>query len=558
MNRLISPGAAAQPVYSASAETFAGGRPAAIDLDAYYRAEAIRRPTYLGQLDPAFQAALAHRNRQVVAEDCDFYHTLDMPDGRTIEGVWDLRRHEDAYLGHVALRGQRVIEYGPASGGLTAHMAASGAEIVAFDLPYGSGPELLPHPGIDLQAAQRSGAQSARRLHNSWWYVRNRLRYDAAIVYADIYEPPEDLGRFDIAVFGAILLHLSHPFRALQRAAAITDRTIVVTDVYSAPEGNQIADLQGRVPALVLFGPTPPPIGLVHWWGLSAGAIQHMLALLGFGQSTITTHTPPNMANKPPMFTVVAHRTDGVAPRLVAMPPKAEPQGDGYTDLPLPGGELRFRVAGTEDAQTFIDLGRQGYTALVGALQSAGVDPGRLTSILDFGCGVGRVLRYWSEWPGVAVFGTDISADAIAWDRAHLPFATFGQNSLAPTLDYADGSFDLIYALSVFTHLPVGTQMPWFRELLRVIRPGGCLYFTTHGLRYRGLLSGKDLEAFDADRLVVTGDEQPGSNICAAFHPEAWVRRELIAAEGLEELAFIPKGAKGNPEQDAWLVRKPR
>jgi SAM-dependent methyltransferase len=179
-----------------------------------------------------------------------------------------------------------------------------------------------------------------------------------------------------------------------------------------------------------------------------------------------------------------------------------------------------------------------------------------LERVLDFGCGVGRVLRYWPQRPGLELHGTDFNGDAVAWCRDTFPKGTFKQNGLHPPLDYDDNTFDLIYALSVFTHFTEDMQLPWLRELLRILRPGKYLYFTTHGLFYRATLKPEQQVAFDADRLVVGGVEAPGSNDCAAFHPRAYVEREMLAQVGCTLVAFTPRGARGNPEQDSWLVRK--
>ena len=76
-------------------------------------------PGYLGQLDPAFQAALHAERADLEEGDCDFYHAVDLPDGRSIDGPWDLRGRELDYLGGVEVGGSRVLELGPASGAIT-------------------------------------------------------------------------------------------------------------------------------------------------------------------------------------------------------------------------------------------------------------------------------------------------------------------------------------------------------------------------------------------------------------------------------------------------------
>ena len=77
---------------------------------------------------------------------------------------------------------------------------------------------------------------------------------------------------------------------------------------------------------------------------------------------------------------------------------------------------------------------------------------------------------------------------------------------------------------------------------------------TTHGERYRPRLSASERERFDAGELVVRRAEAAGSNLCAAFHPRAYVQETL--AGQLEAVEFVPEGAKGNPYQDLHLLRK--
>ncbi len=56
-------------------------------------------PGYRGQLDSACQADYAIRRAGLTLEDCDFYHSSVLRDGTVVEGAWDHRGTEDAYLG---------------------------------------------------------------------------------------------------------------------------------------------------------------------------------------------------------------------------------------------------------------------------------------------------------------------------------------------------------------------------------------------------------------------------------------------------------------------------
>ena len=238
--------------------------------------------------------------------------------------------------------------------------------------------------------------------------------------------------------------------------------------------------------------------------------------------------------------------------RAARMPHAPEPApADG---LPVPPGHLIVRVAGTPDAAWFLESGRLAAQSIRDVLERAGTGIEAMGSILDFGCGCGRVIRNWARLEA-RIAGSDLSGSAIDWCRGNLFFARFQTNGLAPPLAYADGSFDLAYALSVFTHLPEAIQHEWMDELHRVARPDGFVVLTTHGERYLERLDDDERRRFRAGELVVRWGEVPGTNLCTTFHPPGWVRERLLP-HGFEEVAFVPEGAAGNPYQDLFLLRR--
>jgi hypothetical protein len=115
--------------------------------------------------------------------------------------------------------------------------------------------------------------------------------------------------------------------------------------------------------------------------------------------------------------------------------------------------------------------------------------------------------------------------------------------------------FDLVYALSVFTHLPESPQLAWRDELLRVLKTGGYLLFSTHGEATLEALSPQERARFDAGELVVKFKEVASTNLCNTYHPLPYLRIKLAA--GWEFIDFIHAGARGNPYQDLVLLRKP-
>lgn len=206
------------------------------------------------------------------------------------------------------------------------------------------------------------------------------------------------------------------------------------------------------------------------------------------------------------------------------------------------------RVAGTADGDWFLRSGRAAYDTIVSHVPVDESD-----AVLDFGCGCGRVLRYWRDHAG-PVAGSDRDDAAVAWCARNLPFTRVERNSLAPPLPFAEATFDLVYALSVFTHLTEELQTAWRDELRRVLRPGGRLLATTHGRSYLPRLDEPERARFERGQLVVRWHELPGSNLCSAYHPETYVRETL--AHGFELVDLEPEGARGNPTQDIVVLRK--
>ena len=221
--------------------------------------------------------------------------------------------------------------------------------------------------------------------------------------------------------------------------------------------------------------------------------------------------------------------------------------------LPVPPPDLRVRVAGTADVGWFLERGRILEEAIREALVRSGAPLGSRQAILDFGCGCGSVLRRWRGLDA-RVCGIDLSGPAIEWCQAHLPFVEAGVNAFEPPLNYGDASFDLVYAISVFTHLPVETQFIWRDELRRVLRPGGHMLLTLHGDAHTGKLKPEERGVYEAGGCVVRWPKAAGSNLCATFHSPGFVRDRL--ADGLEFVEHVPGGAGGRPPQDLVVLRK--
>lgn len=239
--------------------------------------------------------------------ECYFYHSMEIPGVGEVEGNWDLRGGEDAYLGGVDFSGKRVLEIGPASGYLTMYMEKHGASVTAVDLPTEEPWDFAPVAGGNVDKVATNWVSVTERLHNSWWLVRERFGLDARVWYGDSTKLPEELGHFDVAVLAAVLLHCRDFLGVLQAAASRSD-AVVVTDRLDVNLSST------PVAALV---PTRQNNVWHTWWIIGPLLIVQFLDAMGFDSIDVTGHGQPYIEEVDgtrvrrylPFFTVLARRT---------------------------------------------------------------------------------------------------------------------------------------------------------------------------------------------------------------------------------------------------------
>jgi SAM-dependent methyltransferase len=128
--------------------------------------------------------------------------------------------------------------------------------------------------------------------------------------------------------------------------------------------------------------------------------------------------------------------------------------------------------------------------------------------VLDFGCGIGRMLRNGPEHdPAGEYWGADIDARSIEWlkQNASPPLHVFRAPELPPT-SLPDAHFDLIYAYSVFTHLSASWSA-WLIELHRLLKDDGILIATVFGPGQREFMG------------LPIGEDDVGMNVFAPYTP---------------------------------------
>jgi ubiquinone/menaquinone biosynthesis C-methylase UbiE len=139
-------------------------------------------------------------------------------------------------------------------------------------------------------------------------------------------------------------------------------------------------------------------------------------------------------------------------------------------------------------------VGRQCARDIEAVLERIGRPLGSFSDILDFGVGCGRTITWLMNVATTATFyGTDTDSEAVSWCRENLGSAIFSTNGLRAPLEYPPETFDLIYAVSVFTHLDEKKQFLWLEELKRIVKSDGVLIVTLHGP--------ESWEEFSTDRI---------------------------------------------------------
>ena len=98
--------------------------------------------------------------------------------------------------------------------------------------------------------------------------------------------------------------------------------------------------------------------------------------------------------------------------------------------------------------------------------------------ICDMGCGPGHVARYLRD-AGATVFGLDLSPQMLEQARQLNPDLSFLEGNMM-ALDLPDGRLAGIAAFYSIVNIPKESLTLVFREMARVLQPGGVLLLAFH------------------------------------------------------------------------------
>jgi tRNA (mo5U34)-methyltransferase len=233
--------------------------------------------------------------RRMVAEHPLWYHTMDVAPGVTTPGWFDLRPIVDR-LPWPDVRGKRCLDVGPYDGFLAFELERRGAaEVLAVDIGA--------HEDWDwpVRLRDRSGALAeiaGPQVGAGFELARRLLGSAAERRVLSVYDlSPAEVGRFDVVVCGALMLHLRDPLRALEAIRSVCDGHFlsaeeIVIELSIRHRGQPLARLNGVD-------------DLCQWWVPNAAGHRRMVEAGGFDVERQTrpyavpfgpAHPPPGRA----------------------------------------------------------------------------------------------------------------------------------------------------------------------------------------------------------------------------------------------------------------------
>jgi SAM-dependent methyltransferase len=160
------------------------------------------------------------------------------------------------------------------------------------------------------------------------------------------------------------------------------------------------------------------------------------------------------------------------------------------------------------DAQWYYKRGYSALEIIAGECQREQVQP---RSILDFGCGHGCVARMLKAlYPAAQLVGQDVNPDWLNWCSDNLAIETAISATPIGLVQLEEGQFDLIWAGSVFSHLPEDGTVHLLKQFSKALTDDGIVVISTAGkTQGGGYVPGKlsFVSTEDTELMLQTFDE---------------------------------------------------
>jgi SAM-dependent methyltransferase len=233
--------------------------------------------------------------------------------------------------------------------------------------------------------------------------------------------------------------------------------------------------------------------------------------------------------------------------------PENEAWIEAHPNAHMPPPRLVYEVSGQALFSAYAESGLRHARAIAAACADRFAAPPR--RVLEWGCGPGRIIQHLPALlglPASAFVGVDPNRASINFARAAFADMLFQTIRRDPPTGLPAGGFDLIYGVSILTHLPERAAHAWIGELHRLCAPGGLCVLTLH--REGGVdLSEAERARLAAGGLVERAGAPSGSRAFAAYHSAAAMERLI---DGCFSLVARETGEIAQAlGQEAWVLR---
>ena len=175
--------------------------------------------------------------------------------------------------------------------------------------------------------------------------------------------------------------------------------------------------------------------------------------------------------------------------------------------------------------------------------------------VLEFASGHGRFTRHLVKALGAdRVVVSDVVPDAVEFSRRTFGVDGFMSASVPEQVQWPQ-RYELVFVLSLFSHLPRSTWSRWLKVLWDAVAPGGLLVFSTHGVKAAAF----DSVALDEEGFFFAPSSESNAidaqEYGTAFTSEAFVLQSIAETCGTDALVHRAPVHFWN-HQDAYVLRR--
>ncbi|MFF3709950.1 class I SAM-dependent methyltransferase [Streptomyces phaeochromogenes] len=184
-------------------------------------------------------------------------------------------------------------------------------------------------------------------------------------------------------------------------------------------------------------------------------------------------------------------------------------------------------------------------------------DVSRSATLLDYGCGYGRIMNDLAQQGFNNLAGVDTSPTMIAQARQRHPTMQFTTLDTPPTLPMAAGSVDMILLFAVLTCIPEDqAQRSLIAELTRVLKPNGLLYVSD--LLLQNDQRNQNRYAKSADRYGTYGVFRTDDGAVCRHHPSDWFTTLLAGLDPVATRHITVPTTNGHESEGIQLLTRKR